>query len=132
MPMTEIPDVIRRYLRAIETGDLDGLRDCLAPGMRQVELPNRIQPKGQERGVEAILADFAKGRALLRHQSYDVTAVHGTEPVVMVELVWRGTLALPVGTLSPGDEMRAHCAIAFELAEGRIVAQRNYDCFSPF
>lgn len=130
--MSAVPEVIGRYLRAIETGDAEGLRACLAPGMRQVEWPNRIQPKGNARDVAGILADFDKGRALLRRQSYEVSAVHGGDESLMVELVWRGTLALPVAALAPGDEMVAHCAIAFELRDGLIVSQRNYDCFDPF
>lgn len=132
LPVTPLPDVIARYLRAIETGDATAMAECLAPDMHQTEWPNVLAKAGQERGRERILADFDRGRALLQGQSYAVSVVHGAGTQVMVELVWTGTLALPVGGLHPGDRMVAHCAIAFEIRDGLIAAQRNYDCFDPF
>jgi ketosteroid isomerase-like protein len=31
-----------------------------------------------------------------------------------------------------GDVMRAHFATFIEFRDGKIVAQRNYDCFEPW
>jgi ketosteroid isomerase-like protein len=31
-----------------------------------------------------------------------------------------------------GGEMRAYFAVFFEFRDGKIVAQRNYDCFDPW
>lgn len=41
-------------------------------------------------------------------------------------------LAVPLGTLKGGSEMRAHFATLLEFRDGKIVAQRNYDCFDPW
>jgi ketosteroid isomerase-like protein len=43
-----------------------------------------------------------------------------------------GTVARGFGALQPGDTMRAHFAVFLEIRGGRIVSQRNYDCFDPF
>ena len=51
---------------------------------------------------------------------------------MILEVLWAGTLAIPVGSLAAGDEMRAHFAVFIELRDGRIYRQRNYDCFEPF
>jgi ketosteroid isomerase-like protein len=51
---------------------------------------------------------------------------------VILEVVWAGTLAIPVGSLAAGDEMRAYFAVFIALRDGRIYRQRNYDCFEPF
>jgi hypothetical protein len=39
---------------------------------------------------------------------------------------------VPLGTLAAGAAMTAHFAMFFELSEGRIALQRNYDCFEPW
>jgi hypothetical protein len=41
-------------------------------------------------------------------------------------------LAVPLGELAAGASMRAHFAMFFELEDGRIRRQRNYDCFEPW
>ena len=46
-----------------------------------------------------------------------------------LEVLWTGKLAVALGSLSAGSEMRAHSAIFFEFKDGRIVGQRNYDGF---
>ncbi|MBC8164855.1 MAG: nuclear transport factor 2 family protein, partial [Bryobacteraceae bacterium] len=48
---------------------------------------------------------------------------------VAVEAHWAGKLAVPLGTLSAGAEMKAAFAMFFRCREGRISSQRNYDCF---
>ena len=52
--------------------------------------------------------------------------------MVALEVLWTGTLAVPFGSLAVGDNMRAHFAVFIQLRDGKIVAQRNYDCFDPW
>lgn len=123
---------VRAYLRGIEQGDLEAVLGCYTPDAVQVEWPNKIKPDGGERGLAQIAADFEKGRALLARQSYEV--VHHVEmgSAVVVELIWRGTLAIPLGRLAAGDEMVAYSAVCVDFEGDKIRAQRNYDCFKPF
>lgn len=51
---------------------------------------------------------------------------------VALETLWVGVLAIPVGALHAGGEMKAHFAMFLEFEADRIRAQRNYDCFEPF
>jgi ketosteroid isomerase-like protein len=51
---------------------------------------------------------------------------------VAVELHWNGTLRVPFGKLEPGAVMRAHIAAFIDVRDGRIAAQRNYDCYEPW
>jgi len=63
-----------------------------------------------------------------------------TDPITLVRKYFdaiengeqTGTLAVPFGSIPAGGEMRARFAIFLELRDGRIVRQRNYDCFDPF
>jgi len=43
-----------------------------------------------------------------------------------------GKLAISFGSLQAGSEMRAHSAMFFEFKDGKIVSQKNYDCFKPW
>ena len=51
---------------------------------------------------------------------------------VALEVLWVGTLAVPVGSLIMGDEMRANFGVFLTFRDGLITRQRNYDCFQPF
>jgi hypothetical protein len=48
------------------------------------------------------------------------------------EILWTGVLAIPMGELKPGDAMSCYSGIFLDFRDGRIVGQRNYDCFPPF
>jgi ketosteroid isomerase-like protein len=52
--------------------------------------------------------------------------------MVVLEVRWTGTLAAPVSSIPAGGDMRARFAVFIELRDGKIVRQRNYDCFEPF
>ena len=75
---------------------------------------------------------FEKGRKLLSSQSYEVSSCVAEGDSVSIEVLWTGTLALAFGTLSVGSQMRAHSAMFFQFKDGKIVSQRNYDCFEPW
>jgi hypothetical protein len=49
-----------------------------------------------------------------------------------LEMTRTAVLAVPVGTLAAGGEMRAHLAMFVDVSDGKISAQRKYDCFEPF
>ncbi|MCB9307325.1 MAG: nuclear transport factor 2 family protein, partial [Lewinellaceae bacterium] len=51
---------------------------------------------------------------------------------VVLECIWRGTLAIPIGNIPAGGQMTAYFAQVFEFRDGKIYRQRNYDCFEPF
>lgn len=124
--------VIKDYFRAIETGDLEGMLKCYAPDAIQIELPNLLKIKGDRRSVSDLKRDFEKGAKLLLSQSYEILSLIDDADRVSVEVLWRGTLAIPIKSLREGDQMKAHSAIFFEFKDGLIVTQKNYDCFDSF
>lgn len=68
---------------------------------------------------------------LLTTQRYDVRSVAAQQDRVAVEAAWSGTLSVTFDGLAEGDTMRARFAMFFEMIDGRIKVQRNYDCFEP-
>jgi ketosteroid isomerase-like protein len=124
---------VRAYLAALEgfaTGD--ALAVFFTPDVVQVELPNRLNPNGGRSDLSTLMERSAKVPAILRRQSYAVVSETVQGDRVIVEAVWTGVLAIPLGTLAAGATMTAHFAMVFEFRDGRIAAQRNYDCFEPF
>ncbi|MFJ2770774.1 hypothetical protein [Streptomyces sp. NPDC087300] len=59
-----------------------------------------------------------------------VNAVAAGEQVAL-EVTWAGTLAVAMGELPVGHVLRARIAVFLEFRDGRILAQRNYDCYDP-
>src|SRR5690606_24961928 len=99
---------------------------------RQYEYPSRLNPNGRERGKSEMLADYEKGKALLAKQEYRVRNCISDGDQVGVEAEWSGTLAIGVGALKAGDQMKADFGVFFRIKDGKIIAQNNYDCIHPF
>ena len=130
-------EIARRYLAAIETSttadpETPGAEQFFAPDVVQEEFPNRLVPNGARRDLAALREGAVRGRAVLSAQRYEVKAAYASGDAVILEVLWVGTLRIPIGTLAAGQEMRAHFAMFLELRDGLIVRQRNYDCFEPF
>ncbi len=124
---------IRRYLDAIEAGATgDDLAGFFTADVEQVEFPNRLVASGATRGLAAILEGAVRGQAVLRSQRYELHRVIESGDEAAAEATWTGVLAVPIGSIAPGGEMRARFAMVFEFRDGRIARQHNYDCFDPF
>ncbi|HZR64667.1 MAG TPA: nuclear transport factor 2 family protein [Terriglobales bacterium] len=123
---------IEHSLKSIENGDFAWIINLFSPDAVLEQLPNRIYPNRICSGVSRMTEAFEKGRKLLSSQSYEIKGcvVDGDE--LSIEVLWTGILALPFGSLSVGSQMRAHSAIFFQFKDGKIVRQRNYDCFEPW
>jgi len=133
MSMRDHGRLVRDYLAAIEAGATgEALARFYTPDVEQEEFPNRLNPTGRRSDLAAMLAAADRGRQVLRKQAYEVHTVISEGDVVAVEVTWTGTLAVPLGSLAPGDDMRARFCMVLELEQGRIRRQRNYDCFDAF
>jgi ketosteroid isomerase-like protein len=126
-------DAARQYLAAIATGATgNALARFFAPDAVQEELPNRVSPDGKRRKLAGILEGAERGQRVLSEQRFEIRSAISTGDRVILEVLWIGTLAIPFGTIPAGGEMRAHSAMFLEFRDGKIVAQRNYDCFEPW
>jgi ketosteroid isomerase-like protein len=132
MPTEKNLDQARRYLKAIEDGDANYVMNLFPPDALLEQLPNRIYPNGLCSPVARISEAFEKGRKIFARQTYGITSEVVNGNTVALEVLWSGTLAIPFGTLTAGSQMRCHSAMFLEFRDGKIVAQRNYDCFEPW
>jgi ketosteroid isomerase-like protein len=124
--------IVREYIEAIETFDLQAVGRLLHPEVVQIERPNKLYANGQSRGYDKMMADLPRGAKVLRKQSYPITAMHEAGDTVVVETRWEGIVNVPLGALQPGDAMVAHICMVITLRDGRIIRQVNYDCYEDF
>ena len=134
--MTDPEQIVRRFLAAVDAGSrdeapLESFADFLHPDIEQRELPNKFAPRGAVRDLDALRKNAGAGRRLMREQRYEIDDVIAHGDVVAAFGRWTGVLAVPLGELPAGHELRAHLAMRFELRDGKIWRQHNYDCFDP-
>jgi len=129
---SDLLSLTHRYLQAIEQNDQATLETLLDEGITQQEFPNRLVPTGATRDRAAILEGFHRGQSVLTAQRYTIKNAITQGDTIALEVTWTGALAIPIGALVPGDTMRANFALFIQFRDGKIIAQRNYDCFDPF
>jgi len=98
----------------------------------QEEFPNRLLPNGVTRDLEAMKEARARGKALLKAESFEIVNALATDDQVAMELIWTGTIGQAAGPFVAGQVLRARFAIFLIFRDGRIARQRNYDCFDPW
>lgn len=128
----ECLQIARKYLAALERGDTDEALSHLASDVVQQEFPNRLSPNGATRDLAAMREGAARGKQLLSAQTYEVLGSVAAGECVALEVQWTGTLAIALGSVPLGGQLRARFAVFLEFRDGQIVRQRNYDCFEPF
>jgi ketosteroid isomerase-like protein len=113
-------------------GAPETVADFFAPDVVFHEFPNRVAPQGRVRRFADLGAAYEQGRKILQSQTYNVQRIIEAGDEVAVELEWNGILAVPVMNLPAGSEMKAFVAMFLTFRDGKIVSQRNYDCYPPF
>lgn len=131
--MADALELTRRYFVALQAGVTgEALAAFYDPEVVQEEFPNRLVPHGARRDLAAILEAAERGRMGMASQRFEILRAVAEGDRVAVEFLWTGELAVPFGSLPKGAEMRGRFAAFIEFRDGRIVAQRNYDCFDPW
>jgi predicted ester cyclase len=99
------------------------------PDATHHQLPNALFPDGSISDLAGMCEAAEAGRATLRAQDFEVISALATGDNVALEVIWTGTLAVQLGNLPAGHTLRAHIAAFLEFRDGKIIAQRNYDCY---
>ena len=125
--------IVRRYYDAVgrqATGD--ELASFYAPDVIQEEFPNRFLPNGTRRDLAGLKEAAERGKGVMARQELELLSVVASGDTVAVEARWAGTLAKAIGPIAEGTVMRARFGQFFQFRDGKIVSQRNYDCFDPW
>ncbi|MFT3696779.1 MAG: nuclear transport factor 2 family protein [Kofleriaceae bacterium] len=124
-------DRTRAFLKSLETRD-DTSLGYYAEDVVQREFPNLFVKAGATRDLAGLKKAKAAGLGSVRDEHYEVVTLIEQGDTVAVEALWSATLNIGFGALKPGDVMRAYLGMFITWRDGRIVSQRNYDCFEPF
>jgi ketosteroid isomerase-like protein len=127
-------EIIRQYFSLLENfvTDEKSFSNFMHPDFVQTELPNSLNPKGQESNFPDLLRRAAIGAKILKKQSYQISNFVESDRQIVIETKWVGTLATDVGALKAGQDMKAFFCIVCEFKGDKLYRQRNYDCFEPF
>lgn len=132
MPLQQHPnvDTAVRYHQAVSRFAAgEELAAFFHPDATHHELPNALFPDGNIRDLAGLCAAAEAGRTGLSSQSFEVVNGLAVGDHVALEVLWTGTTAVPLRHLPAGQTLRAHIAVFLEFREGKIIAQRNYDCY---
>ncbi len=99
--------------------------------IEQIEFPNTVTKKKAIRNLSDLKAGAEKGKKVLQKEEYEVVKSYSFENTVIIEAIWTGILAIPLGNIPVGGTMKAYFAQFYEFKDGKIIKQRNYDCFDP-
>jgi hypothetical protein len=122
----------RNFVKAVEEGRAgDELDEFFAAGALQTQFPNELSRSLVTRSLNDIKDSSLKGKSIIMQQQFEIKNALQAGNTVLLELVWTGTLAVPIGKKSPGSQLKAYFAQIFEFENGKIIRQRNYDCFEP-
>jgi hypothetical protein len=123
----------RRYLELIEDfaqpAEFEGI---LHHDVKLEEYPNLLMPNGSRRDFAAMANGPQQGRKILTTNRYEIMNAFAAGDWVTLEIVWTGTLAIPLGSMAAGAELKAYIATILQFKEGKIITQHQYDCYEPF
>ncbi len=129
----DILTIARQHLQHLSEGRTGiDLAEYLSPDIIQTEYPNQLNPHGGESDFKTLMERAAKGKKICVSQTYEVEREFVSGKTVILEVRWSGVFNVPIGKISPGNPLRAHFALFLEFQDGKIVRQRNYDCFETF
>lgn len=110
----------------------DELTRFYHPDIEQIEFPNTLTKLKAVRNLNELKEASERGKRVLQKEEYEIVNSYSVGNTVIVESIWTGTLAIPLGSIPTGGQMKANFAQFFEFKDGKIFRIRNYDCFEPF
>lgn len=131
--MTANENLVLDFLKMLEhRKEASELEKFYHPDAEQIEFPNAITKNVTRRTLKDLKDASERGAKILTREEYEVKNLLSAGNTVILECIWRGTLAIPLGNIPAGGQMTAYFAQFFEFKDGKIFKQRNYDCFEPF
>lgn len=126
-------NIVLAFLKTLENRTSSAeLDQFYHPDILQTEYPNTLTKHTANRTFDVLKDAADKGKIVLQKETYEVVNSYEQGNTVIIEAIFRGTLAIPVGNIPVGGEMKAYFAQFYEFKDGKIIKWRNYDCFEPF
>ena len=129
----DLKQQVTRFIQMVEQRrSADELAEFYHPDIEQTEFPNAVTKNTAVRNLADLRAASERGKKVLVKEEYEILKIYTEENTAILEAVWKGTIAIPLGNIPAGGQLKAYFAQFFEFKDGKIYRQRNYDCFEPF
>ncbi len=130
---TDILQIAKKFITSLENRrSAEDLTKFYHPAVMQTEYPNAVAKDIINRNLDELKKASEKGKKILLKEKYEFLKSYMYGNTVILEVIWKETLAAPVGNIPAGGEMKAYSAQFYEFEGDKIIKQRNYDCFEPF
>lgn len=130
---TDLIKIAKSFIKAIEKGKAgEELEKYYHKDIEHITYPNALTKDMTKRNLADLKKASERGKSILSKQTYQITKAYLQGKTVVIEAIWTGTLKIAIGRVPIGAEMTAHFAQFFEFKNGKIIRQRNYDCFDVF
>ncbi len=131
--LTRNEETVIDFIKMVEQRQSsEELNNFYHPEIEQIEYPNAVTKQTAVRSLTDLKIGSDRGRKVMLKEEYEIKNILSVGDTVILESVWKGTLAVPIGNIPVGGQMTAYFAQIFEFKDGKIYRQRNYDCFEPF
>ena len=116
--MTDAVTLVRSYLSLLETCDPN---PEVYAGL--------LHPEAAQMACNEPLVNMEWRGARLAAQAFDLHHLHTcANDTVVVEAQWWGEVGADSAPFTRGQQLTSHCCLVFEVHDGRIFRQRQYDC----
>ena len=130
---TDLKQIAAAFIQTLQNRkSAEELMSFYHPDIEQIEYPNTLSKNTTIRKLNDLKLAAEKGKQVLQKEEYQILNSYTIGNTVILEALWTGTLAIPLGHIPVGGQMKSHFAQFFEFKDGKIIRQRNYDCFEPF
>lgn len=128
-----VEELAKAFVYALQNRtSAEDILDFYHPDVEQIEYPNTLTKNTAIRNLEDLKQASERGKKVLQKEEYEIIKSYTLGDSVIIEMIWTGTLAIPIGSIPVGGQMKAYFAQFYEFKDGKIFKQRNYDCFEPF
>lgn len=117
------------FVRAVEEMNGQEMEGYFSPDVQQIEMPNAFKKSAEIRDLDALKVAIEKTKGVIEHQRYDILKTIASGDIVVLEMIWHGTVVVDLPPLRTGQKLRAQCVAIFEFKDGQVIRLRNYDCF---
>ena len=129
----DLGSIVEEFLKTLEhRKSFDDLLPFYHKDIEQVEVPNLLNSKKTIRSLKELKIASEKGASVIQNERYHIVNKYICDRAVIVEVIWSGQLSQTLGRLDVGEELKAYFAQFYEFENGKIIKQRNYDCFEIF
>ncbi len=119
-------EIVKDFLKALSDGKSGDEITCFYdPEATQIEYPNLLTKGIVKRNLQDLHESSIKGTKVLTKQTIEIVKSYSLGDTVIIESIWTGKLAV-------GEEVKAYFAQFYEFRNGKILVQKNYDCFENF